>query len=134
MVGPGNVTVWVLCQPDCGHKQGARRILRQDFRAGGTDSRSRRIQAWAGAAADSTQDVTAKAHQSGPGFHQCSEPLGVFRARGRQRWRARGKSDAFQDFPRGLRRMNRCEDPHAALAARALRPPKIRVRTYETAY
>ena len=28
----------------------------------------------------------------------------------------RGKSDAFEDFPRGLRRMNRCEDPHGILA------------------
>lgn len=55
-----------------------------------------------------------------PGFDQCSDPFGVFGARGHQRWRARGKSDAFQNFPRGLRRMNRCEDPHATLAARAL--------------
>ena len=39
--------------------------------------------------------------------------------RGRERWGAVRKAQAFQNFPRGIGRMNGCENPEASLAVRA---------------
>src|SRR5438876_965596 len=61
-----------------------------------------------------------EAHESGTGFHQCSEPLGMLGDRRCHGWCTRGEPETLQNFPASVWRMNRCQNSHAPQAAGAL--------------